>query len=1759
MVVFLDSGLKVLAKVAEVSWSFNRTKDTIGTGTIEVPTIPDGAYFVKLYDEDGQFWYSAVIDSVNAKDTGFSVSVKGVLNLLSNYQVPKQWRRWTGQTLQAAILDHLNGFSLIRATTKEQLVNYHAISNVEIDAFYAGDAALARIPYLTGKRFVASGFLEYTYDLGAPLGQRYLRWTEQVGAKVGISIQSIGSDSPITGTNFTGVTAYTCLHSDNVAENETLGAPIDSTHRYVAIRINLSYDDATVASDLWSTTIDVAGVPTQVDLYGFTPILSGFELVSRVATPFVPSAAPSLPTVLTDYEAGGGTLLDSLRALQKLYTFSFDAEIIGSQIVFSFASSFESNKTASSPSPILLRKSKNTTITGLKKPGRPINVLHCYGSGSGADQLYVRIPATGTLDNFPPVESIFEDSNLTSIADLTTDGTNKLVELNSSNTFEVVTSQPARLWDKVTIIDPDSGTSTDLVVCEEKIEHKSGISRTLGIGGLLPNPIRRLIQSQQSAPSEPVPPVPSQVTATAGIDLAVVRWMGNASRYMVYWQKTGGAWEKKITTANSIVLYLDHDVVYTFKVSALYGFSGETACSDTATCTPIKAPTVAEVSAIRYGDIVDHAILRAKLEAGFLAEHDGLIVNLAQEITDRIAAIGTEASTRYNDIAAEAAARGTALTAEAAARAQVATDLAAETTARVNAIVAEASARAADFQAEHSARIAALAGVQAQIDVEKPKVTSLEDLNSWAQDLLIEKDNQFLLSEQRIALVSQVVEGQTTRISSVEVDVGSIKSTVAIIEPEAAKVSTIEQNVDSIRAEVFQTGYSGSKIASLGVNIDSITSIVSDLIGVRWAALLPCALNYRINGGGSSWLCTTAGTTGATQPVWPNSGTVTDGTVVWTYQGSYVADLTQLQVNTDRIASIVANGGYWDSATPPVFHPTAAYSKALETSGLFSRLLGSAATPEAYSLQWATKTEIANFVTGTDVTNTVNTATGALTTHYDTVISTIDQKQDSLALSVDSLNSGTAPPQISDRDAFLAWLDAAHIESSAQFLITKSEILMEVARAGANEDLAFSRIQINADAITSEVIRASASEGVLGSRITQTADDINLNVFGPIDPATHLRKGGAIDVAIDAVNLAVFGPKAADGTRSGGYVDVTAAALNLAIIGDATHQGAIKVAVDALSLAVLGDATTKGAITVTAEAIRSEVWGSPDPHVGLPVGSLIDNSATAIRAAVWGVGTDQLPVYSLIQSAKDSINLSVASLNTQTAYDGRQDLYAWMDTMHAEHYAGILINENKIALEVARAKGAEDQAFAQIQITADAIRQAVWGTAAGGATIGTLINQTKSAINMAVWNDADGPGPGVPSISSQLVMQKESMGFLVKGGSSDAFMSLSVTLPAFASPEQITAWQAAGITSAVILAVYEPSTQGFYYVKDPVLQTDISALKAALRAKSLLGSQIALDADEILMGGKVKATSIDATDLKIGPTNVDTYLQAILDAKELPSGSQAKANAAQTAAQNALAVKMGFTDYAAYEAFVLAHGTIIDTASNYIRTGLIDVAAIKAMSGFFDNITSKNATLNSCKVSGTLTASTIKDSDYFPNFLIDGINNTIEISNGPIDAPGQLQQKISILGTGYPRISFQAAGLDRSWNERGFIDSSIFEICMPYGTFPDMLRGRMLFASSTSWETVWNLVNIPALYQVFIEGTYIYLGNIETFAWQGAVQIRASQTPYMWIGGIFLNYTGPEPPLVSDFLRCTSSVSGDIQIKKIASNTSTHANVIRVL
>lgn len=83
----------------------------------------------------------------------------------------------------------------------------------------------------------------------------------------------------------------------------------------------------------------------------------------------------------------------------------------------------------------------------------------------------------------------------------------------------------------------------------------------------------------------------------------------------------------------------------------------------------------------------------------------------------------------------------------------------------------------------------------------------------------------------------------------------------------------------------------------LGAQVGTLTGINYNPSSVtNWAATAGYAVNAHLfkiaaNGSVKFYRVTTAGTSAATEPIWPNTGTVTDGTVVWTQTDLIVIDL----------------------------------------------------------------------------------------------------------------------------------------------------------------------------------------------------------------------------------------------------------------------------------------------------------------------------------------------------------------------------------------------------------------------------------------------------------------------------------------------------------------------------------------------------------------------------------------------------------------------------------------------------------------------------------------------------------------------------------------------------------------------------------------------------------------------------------------------------------------------------------------------------
>ncbi len=130
----------------------------------------------------------------------------------------------------------------------------------------------------------------------------------------------------------------------------------------------------------------------------------------------------------------------------------------------------------------------------------------------------------------------------------------------------------------------------------------------------------------------------------------------------------------------------------------------------------------------------------------------------------------------------------------------------------------------------------------------------------------------------------------------------------------SSAIVAIESDINSNGPEVSSIVYNSSTGGRAFINLDA-----NAYHPASWAATVARTLGTLVQGSvagvPSVFICTTAGTTGSTQPTWPASGTVTDGTVVWTY-GTTVANQVSrgfsvaTDANTELGAGFYAAGNY---------------------------------------------------------------------------------------------------------------------------------------------------------------------------------------------------------------------------------------------------------------------------------------------------------------------------------------------------------------------------------------------------------------------------------------------------------------------------------------------------------------------------------------------------------------------------------------------------------------------------------------------------------------------------------------------------------------------------------------------------------------------------------------------------------------------------------------------------------------------------------
>lgn len=554
MILFYDTAGEFIAKEDETSWSFSQKKNEVGTGSVTGVPHYAGAKYASLYRGDEKIKDVLLKDSYgNGHLINFNVST--LEGFFKNYRIPQSWRGWSGKPLSFVLSDIIYGFEFIRRSKLEEFGQYLEKVHVDINKIKDGDIHLATHPQGDAIQYYERGFITFAFDCGECVSQRYVRWTETIGEKVYIDIQSAGSDSPITNISQVDFSKAPVLSASRGAKDAgaTYGVPIVSNKRYVAIRFILRYINPNWINDFATHKVyNENNVLVDRTVRGFTPVLHSFEVITRKTTEYSIKTVPiDLSMPVNDIELSGGTLWETMQKIRKKYPFDSRCYFEDGKVYFEAAKSLEKDLDfdhALRADDAIAREFNNTTIKTLKHDMQKVNVLHCYGEGEGLKQLYVRVPEEGTYDGLDVIENVFTDTKIKTKDELQKAGIEKLKELRKDTTpfFEIETDEPIRLFDIVTLIHPKTGKIYKGHVEEEKITYKdNACKQEFGLGGIRFNPLQGLAKRLKSeAPlieKREHAHKPFSVTGVGQTCAIVLRWEGQEETYIVRWKKGGAA------------------------------------------------------------------------------------------------------------------------------------------------------------------------------------------------------------------------------------------------------------------------------------------------------------------------------------------------------------------------------------------------------------------------------------------------------------------------------------------------------------------------------------------------------------------------------------------------------------------------------------------------------------------------------------------------------------------------------------------------------------------------------------------------------------------------------------------------------------------------------------------------------------------------------------------------------------------------------------------------------------------------------------------------------------------------------------------------------------------------------------------------------------------------------------------------------------------------------------------------------------------
>ena len=482
--------------------------------------------------------FSGRIRERDASRPEVAITAIGHADLLRQIRTPVNWQGWSHRDLADVLRDLVLPFRFRRWTTQADWQSAVAMANVDLTT-EPGKVLLAREPYLGAQRFKASGYIVLRAQLSGALPTgRVVRWSEEVGSKVRITVQTRAADSPSALNAAPWGPEMTAVHAEDVRENETIGVPVADGGEWVDLRFNLYTDD--------TTTPDNEQAPT---IYGFTPLLTGVEVIWRTQGPVQPGNIPaSSGSTLESVEYSRANALQVLTELCEEHGWQFRVYLAGGQIVLDAGPSLGVDRSGT----VVLRHGENAEFTTIRDSDEDlVNVLHCFGAGDGPDQLYVELRDEASIAQYGEYHGDFSDDSLDTLDALMAAGQEELRKRSQPKpAFEVVhpfgVVPPYTVGDTVTAADPRTARAFPAVVEEYELtyepdRHEVRASLNAAAVSLVGELLRSRRRAAQVLP-QPLPP-PASVRVVAHNRTAVVMWseVPGATGYDVERSDDGGA------------------------------------------------------------------------------------------------------------------------------------------------------------------------------------------------------------------------------------------------------------------------------------------------------------------------------------------------------------------------------------------------------------------------------------------------------------------------------------------------------------------------------------------------------------------------------------------------------------------------------------------------------------------------------------------------------------------------------------------------------------------------------------------------------------------------------------------------------------------------------------------------------------------------------------------------------------------------------------------------------------------------------------------------------------------------------------------------------------------------------------------------------------------------------------------------------------------------------------------------------------------